>query len=155
MLVYIVRHGEAELHSTSGRDQDRMLTDLGHRQARAIGVYLAGCRPMPARVIASPFVRAQQTAQMIGDALSVDVETDGRLGADRGLTEMVQAIESHRDQEALAVVGHMPTVGRLRTLITDGPTAQGASVGTGEVAVVRIDGQELVAGGVLIEVFRM
>ncbi len=155
MLVYIIRHGDAALDSTSGRDQDRVLTDLGHRQARAIGVYLAGCRPMPTQVITSPFVRAQQTAQTIDDALSVGVQTDDRLGADQGLTQMMQVLEDHRDQEAIAIVSHMPTVGRLRTILTDGPGAQASSLRTGEVVVVRIDGDELVGGGELLEVFRM
>ncbi len=155
MLVSIVRHGDAEHHSTTGRDQDRGLTELGYQQARAIGVYLAGCRPMPTRVIASPFVRAQQTAKAACDARSLSVHTDDRLGAGRGLTEMLAVLEDHRDQEAIAIVGHMPTVGQLRTVLTDGPTAQASSLQAGEVVMIRIDGEELVGSGKLIDVFRM
>ncbi len=155
MLVYIVRHGDAELQSKTGCDQDRILTELGHQQARAIGVYLAGCRPMPTQIITSPFVRAQQTAQTITDALSIGIETDDRLGADRGLTEMLAVLEDQHHQEAIAIISHMPTVGRLRTLLTEGPTAQASSLHTGEVAVIRIDHEELVAGGTLLEIYRL
>jgi len=155
MLIYIIRHGDAHHDSTTGRDRDRTLTTLGHEQARAVGVYLAGCRPMPGRVIGSPFVRAQETGRAACEVLGMTLETDDRLGADRGLSELVEVLGDHRDEEAVAVVSHMPTVGQAWSLLVNGVGAKEGSLRPGEVVVVRVDGDELVGGGVLIEVFRM
>ena len=155
MLIYIIRHGQAQGSSATGRDRDRKLTEKGHQQSRAIGVYLAGCRPMPRRVITSPLVRAQETAIAACEPMALAMQTDDRLGSDQGLSEMLAVLEDHREEDAIAIVGHMPTLGQLCTSLTEGATGSTSSLRTGEVAVIRVDGDELVGGGVLIEVFRM
>lgn len=155
MLIYIVRHGQAHGGSNTGLDQDRTLTQLGHEQARAVGVYLSGCDITPLCVIASHFIRAKETAGEICDVLGQEKITDNRLGADRGLTEMLAVVEDYRGKEAVAIVSHMPTVGCLRTLLTDGPTASASSLSTGEVVVVRADSDELVGNCVFVERYRL
>jgi len=78
--LILVRHGESE----GNRDRRFTLTphvpltDLGREQARSTGARIA--RDFrPARVVASPFLRAQQTAELIAAALGLGVETEPAL----------------------------------------------------------------------------
>ncbi len=82
--LWIVRHGQsagnvardaadaAGLHTIDIglRDVDVPLSDLGHRQAQAVGRWFASLRESekPEVVLSSPYVRARQTAREICDA---------------------------------------------------------------------------------------
>ncbi|MGI9188363.1 MAG: phosphoglycerate mutase family protein, partial [Gaiellales bacterium] len=69
--LLLARHGQA----TSGPDHrwtaEDPLTEVGLRQARDAGRAVAARSPRPDRIIASPAVRAQQTAQACADALGL------------------------------------------------------------------------------------
>ena len=77
--LLLARHGQA----TSGPDHrwtaEDPLTEIGLRQARDLGAAVAARSPRPDRIVASPAVRAQQTAQACADALGLPIETDARL----------------------------------------------------------------------------
>lgn len=77
--LLLARHGQA----TSGPDHrwtaEDPLTELGLRQAADLGRAVAARAPRPDRIVASPAVRAQQTAQACADALGLPIETDARL----------------------------------------------------------------------------
>ena len=155
MILSILRHGQAHHDSHTRLDRDRKLTELGHRQAHAAGVFLGGQKSARWRVIASPFVRAQETGLEVCSVLDQALLTDARLGADHGLGEMVATIEDHLDQEHLVIVSHMPTVGMLETLVTHGPGASGNSYATGQIVVVRVDPQNLIGSGEVLERYRL
>lgn len=79
MKLYIARHGETAWNAenrVSGRT-DIPLTQRGMEQARLLarnamdkGIEV---------IIASPLLRARQTAQAVSDAIGVDIEIDERL----------------------------------------------------------------------------
>src|SRR5690348_16813325 len=87
--VWVVRHGEsagniardqaestsAEIIDIDERDIDVPLSDLGERQARALGDWIAGMDPgeLPTLVVASSYVRAIQTAEITMRAAGLDV----------------------------------------------------------------------------------
>ena len=83
--VILVRHGESEAN-LAGRSlgrADSPLTDLGRRQAAAVGAALAG--ESIARVIASPLSRAATTAAAIAGAHGLTVDHhEGLLEMDIG-----------------------------------------------------------------------
>ena len=78
-ILLVARHGQA----TQGPDHvwtpDDPLTELGHRQAADLAAHVAGLRRPPTRIVASPFLRAQQTAAPCAEALGLPIETDPRL----------------------------------------------------------------------------
>ena len=155
ILIFIIRHGQAKDSSSTGRDQDRTLTETGHQQAKSVGEQLKSCALPPTRIFASPYVRAQQTAAEICSILDQPIHTDDRLGADRALSDMLAVIEDHRtnhpDEPAIAIVSHMPTVGQLESLLTRGPAAGGTSFSTGQLVAIHIQDNELIAGGTRID----
>ena len=83
-MIYLVRHGETEFNRER-RIQghvDSPLTELGVRQARAVGGLLADLIRQPAgwRIVSSPLGRAHATAQIIAGRLGgLPVELDARL----------------------------------------------------------------------------
>ncbi len=155
MLIYIIRHGDAHHQSSTGRDRDRTLTDKGHRQAKAVGEFLASCKAAPQMVIASPYTRAQETACAIWAALAQDQHTDDRLGADRGLSEMLSVVNDHQHIETIAIVSHMPTVAEFESLLTQGPASGTTPFMTGELKAIDIVGNEFIGQGTLIDRYRL
>lgn len=73
MVLYLLRHGDAE--AGDGDDAARRLTEKGERQARAAGVALAALGARPAVCLASPRVRAAETARLACKALGISPET--------------------------------------------------------------------------------
>lgn len=155
MLIYIIRHGDAHHQSNTGRDRDRTLTETGHQQAKALGEFLANCESKPQLVIASPYIRAQETANAIWNALAQDQHTDDRLGADQATSEMLSVVNDHQHLETIAIVSHMPTVAEFESLLIQGPASGNTPFMTGELKAVRIDGDELIGHGTLIERYRL
>jgi broad specificity phosphatase PhoE len=75
-LVYLARHGQTPLNESDVLRglADPPLDEAGQQQARRLGAAL-GCRGLSA-VMASPLLRARQTAQPIADRAGLHVVTD-------------------------------------------------------------------------------
>jgi phosphohistidine phosphatase len=98
-MIWLLRHGEA----AEGRpDEERPLTELGERQARAAGLALAKIGVDIEVCLTSPKKRALDTARLACEALGVECSVDDRLkGGPFDPEELVG------DAEAL-LVGHDP-----------------------------------------------
>ncbi|HSS33245.1 MAG TPA: histidine phosphatase family protein [Solirubrobacterales bacterium] len=72
-MIYLLRHGEAE--DGNGDDSARRLTAKGERQARAAGEALAALKVEIDACLASPKVRAADTARLACEALGLEPET--------------------------------------------------------------------------------
>ena len=79
MKVLLVRHGDALPARDS--DETRILSVKGRDQTRALGAELIAKQLAPARIVASPLVRAVQTAEILASSLGwkATVEIDGAL----------------------------------------------------------------------------
>lgn len=74
--IFIARHGETEYNRTNriqGRGIDESLNDTGRRQAQAIGEML-GSRSIH-RVFSSSLNRSMETAQIVADRLTLEIES--------------------------------------------------------------------------------
>lgn len=71
--LYLIRHCKA-----SGQAIDAPLTEIGHAQAAALADLMADL-PID-RILSSPYLRAQQTAQPLADRLNLPVDLDNRFG---------------------------------------------------------------------------
>jgi 2,3-bisphosphoglycerate-dependent phosphoglycerate mutase len=102
--LWIVRHGQSESNvarklaeeaarehiGISVRDVDVALSELGREQARAVGRWLATVPPedRPNVVLASPYRRAIETAELICDAAGIGLSReDGSYVIDERLRE--------------------------------------------------------------------
>ncbi len=80
-VYYGIRHGEANSNITNTLDSlgaiSNPLTEKGRQQ---VSVAIAELKEKGiTKIITSPFERTKETAQIVGDALGIDVETDERI----------------------------------------------------------------------------
>lgn len=116
MRIYLVRHGEA-VPSGYAHDGDRPLTDEGRARIRRSGeVWVAADEPAPELWLASPLVRAVQTAELFLGAFGKNgpvaitraLEPSGRLF---GVIELLDRFSTSR--KTLAFVGHQPLLSSI------------------------------------------
>ena len=117
MDLLLWRHAEAE----EGEDDlNRRLTERGRKQARIMARWIGEHRPKDLRIIVSPAVRTQQTAE----ALKVPFATVRTIGPDAGVADLIAACGWPDASDAVLVVGHQPVLGRLAALLLAGQEAE-------------------------------
>ena len=107
------RHAQAE---EGEDDAARPLTPRGRKQALRVARWLEARLPDHYRLIASPAVRAQQTAQ----ALSRRFQTDPELSVDSSPRRMLASIGWPEASGTTLLVGHQPSLGALAALLVAG-----------------------------------
>jgi phosphohistidine phosphatase len=113
MQLLIVRHAEA---APGAPDELRPLTESGREQARELGRRLREQGVEPDAVVASPLLRARETAAALGLG---PTEVDERL-APGATPDDIRDVASERGR-TVVVVGHQPDCGRAAAVLSDGP----------------------------------
>jgi phosphohistidine phosphatase len=116
MDLLLWRHAEAEDGEV---DFERALTARGEKQAHQLARWLRAHLPKKLRILASPTVRTQQTA----DALELPYETNRRMGPEGCVSELIAASGWPASSGAVLLVGHQPGLGRLASLLLSGQEA--------------------------------
>jgi phosphohistidine phosphatase len=99
--LYLVRHA----HSDPGDpDSLRPLSARGRQQARELGERLAAVAPET--VLASPLLRARETAAAIAKAAGVELRVEERLAPGATAEDVLAAVEGAG--ATVVVVGHQP-----------------------------------------------
>ncbi len=109
MKLFILRHGEAQWIADT--DAQRSLTTNGQMQTRMVLSDAESELRAVTRIIASPYVRAQQTARLASELLSLPVETSDLLVPEGRLEDVMAWLESLAGEVPL-LVSHQPLVGR-------------------------------------------
>ena len=146
MIIEVIRHGKAERDAPSGRDADRPLRARGERQARGLGDLLTAQERRPARLLASPFVRARETARLIAERVGIEVEFASALEVGNPLEAAVRLIEEHAGASPLALVGHNNQLEDLVNFLLP-PSDDFGHLRTGEAAILEIDSVTLADPG--------
>lgn len=127
--LWIMRHGEAIAGTP---DRARELTAHGEAQVAAMVERLAGGRRKPTRLIASPYVRAQQTAAIMARELGLEIETHEGISPEGQPREVAEWLLKQTGE--LLVVSHMPLVAMLTGLLVEGREDQGRPFPTAGLA---------------------
>lgn len=141
MKLWLLRHGEAE--PVARRDAERNLTARGRQQVREVAEHLQG-RPLQA-VLVSPYVRAQQTADLLCEELGFTGQrlTASWLTPESELRQTLRELAGFAHDELLLVT-HQPLVGSLAGLLIHGHRQQPLPMNTASLAL--LEGEELLAG---------
>ncbi|MED5619821.1 phosphohistidine phosphatase SixA [Ideonella sp. BN130291] len=107
MDLILWRHAEARQAADGEDDLARPLTPKGERQARRMAHWLNQVLPATARILVSPAVRTQQTAQ----ALDRRFKTCAPLAPDGTVDSLLDAARWPDSREPVLVVGHQPVLG--------------------------------------------
>jgi phosphohistidine phosphatase len=117
MEFYLVRHGEAVSQAVNGQ---RPLTPGGRRDVERIGQAAAERGIQPAQIFHSGLLRAQQTAEILGERL-------GRIDGVRELVGLrpdddpvIAKAELESSTVSLMLVGHLPHIRRLASFLVAG-----------------------------------
>ncbi|WP_265533030.1 phosphohistidine phosphatase SixA [Pseudomonas saponiphila] len=134
MKLWVLRHGQAEPHAAS--DDQRNLTAHGRQEVLGSAAQLIG-QPISA-IIASPYVRAQQTAQLVRQALGFE----GEIRTVPWLTpeaNPLQVLEHLDGADNLLLVSHQPLVGKLIGLLQHGHLRDPQPMNTASLAELEGD----------------
>ena len=116
MDLLLWRHAEAE----DGEDDlRRRLTSRGEKQARSMAAWILAHQPKDMRIIVSPAIRTQQTAE----ALKLPFETLRKIGPEACVSELIAAAGWPDASGSVLIVGHQPSLGRLASLLLAGHEA--------------------------------
>ncbi|XUO84565.1 phosphohistidine phosphatase SixA [Halomonas sp. KM007] len=138
--LLIMRHGEA---APGFPDPVRALTRRGEQEAGAMARWLAarvseGELATPV-LYASPYVRAQQTAEHIRDALGIPLNTLAFITPDDSASDVAEWLMAQQPQGPIMLVSHMPLVGELAGLLIEGSPSQGLGFPTAAIAELEAD----------------
>jgi phosphohistidine phosphatase len=139
MKIYILRHAEAEVRGPGIAEGARKLTPEGKRELRAVLRVAHEAGVEPDVILASPWIRAIETATAARDAFGTKqvIETKSLL-PDIAASHIWGEIRSLRPVEEIMVVGHEPHLSRLAAFLLEAPLA----IDMKKAAIIRIDVQE-------------
>lgn len=149
MELLVIRHAIAVDRTEDVADADRPLTDRGRRRFRQV---VSGLRALGLRVdqvLASPWLRAAETAELLAPIVLDDgpVRASPHLAAPPG-PELIAELAS-AGVSRLAVVGHEPWLGELVATLTSGEPRHGEAVPLKKGGVAILDGAPAPGGMVL------
>lgn len=121
MDLVLWRHAEAEIGEP---DLGRRLTARGDKQARRAAEWLHAHLPDSARILVSPAMRAQQTAQALAELSQRKLRTVEEIAPGATADELLAAVDWPNARQPIVVVGHQPTLGWVVSmLLADGQRA--------------------------------
>ena len=119
MKLFLMRHGEASMQAPS--DIQRPLTGRGIAQTRAVLEKYANDLSSINTILASPYLRAQQTAQLVSEAIGLPVSTMTAITPDGNPGRACDSLfESAVRFGNIILITHMPFVGDLSSLLVSG-----------------------------------
>ncbi|MBX9582032.1 MAG: histidine phosphatase family protein [Gemmataceae bacterium] len=141
MNLYLIRHADAgDPKQWQGDDADRPLSDLGRRQARALGEAFRRLGLTVGAVVTSPYVRTRQTAEeFLADGPAGVATLDSYLLTPGGLRRRRLSKEvAEPKADHVAVVGHNPELSAYLAWLI-GAEEEAAAMEKGGAALVTFD----------------
>ena len=122
MKLYLVRHGEAKPKEV---DRERHLSERGAKDVGKVGAFLKGRGLSVDAIWHSGKARAAETARILASALDVKkgvIEHDG-LAPNDPVGPVAKEIK--KADADLMIVGHLPFMGRLASVLLAGDDGAG------------------------------
>ncbi|MEG4801693.1 phosphohistidine phosphatase SixA [Microcoleus sp. ARI1-B5] len=114
MYLYLIRHGIAADAEEYETDSERPLTKEGDRKTRKVAQRLYDLEIQFDLILASPLVRASQTAQiLLWAGLSSKIAESAALAPSGGIGDWLRWYKQWQEtgSRSLALVGHQPDLG--------------------------------------------
>ncbi|MEK7316127.1 MAG: phosphohistidine phosphatase SixA [Candidatus Eisenbacteria bacterium] len=153
MNLLIVRHGIAVERGDPAypRDDDRPLTPEGMHKFRIAARGLKEVAPSLERIVASPLIRARQTAMILRDAVapSLELAIEPHLEPGGDFDATARALLAFQE-ETIAIVGHEPHVSGFTAYLLAGPQSHASLLfKKGAAALVTFPGRLQPGAGTL------
>lgn len=125
MQLVLLRHGIAMNRDSwdPRADRDRPLTPNGVERTRAVARALKSLKLGPDLILTSPYLRARQTAEIVGDAFNIpdNVQVSEALAPGATVPQVIRELQSrHTANSRVLGVGHEPGLSRLASFLISG-----------------------------------
>jgi len=143
MKIYLIRHSNAVDPGTPGYEDDslRPLTEKGRDKMKDIASALKGLDVNPALIVSSPYVRAQQTAEILAKVLKYKPELafSDALVPMGNADNIIGEINEKYSVDELVLVGHEPCLSVLIGTLTAGNPELAINIKNGGVCCLSSD----------------
>ncbi|QQS37705.1 MAG: phosphohistidine phosphatase SixA [Ignavibacteriales bacterium] len=149
MNLYLIRHGDAEAISESGKDFDRKLTHAGIEQMKLAAQGWQSLIDQFDVIVASPLVRAVETARIISDVFNYkkDIMLDNNL-ISGGSTSEVVILANSLNLINVAMIGHQPDLSQHTSRLISNANAS-IAFEKGTIAKISFPNSVIAGKGVL------
>lgn len=145
--LILLRHAHAEPAAAGQDDAARPLSPVGREEAQAAARWLAEQGLLPDRVLVSPAQRTRETAQAVGQVLSLPALQDEAAIYDASPGDLMALADQHRDATRLLMVGHNPGFEQLAALMHSGQSGDYRGMPPGGIAVLRLPADAAIEPG--------
>ena len=147
MQIYFLRHSDPFPKGPKYREDSlRPLTSEGKKQAKLIARFLQGIQFDV--ILSSPYVRAEQTAQVLADRLGAKIKIAEELSPGFNLSKLPGLIVSYKKSERVILVGHEPDFSDTVKKMVGGKAE--LEIRKGGLAVVEVEAERTLTSGKLI-----
>jgi len=108
MDLILWRHAEAQEWTQGCNDMARRLTSRGEKQAKRMAGWLDRQLPENTRILVSPAIRTEQTANALGRKFKIRPE----LAPDSTVAQLLELVQWSQGKGTVLVIGHQPTLGQ-------------------------------------------
>ncbi|MBN2593952.1 MAG: phosphohistidine phosphatase SixA [Sedimentisphaerales bacterium] len=132
MKVYLVRHGDAV---SSGVDPQRPLSEQGRADVRKVASFIKPLGISVEHIWHSGKLRAAQTTEILADSVKAEkgCSEHEALGPNDDVTVIADELDAYNTD--IMIVGHLPYLAYLASLLTAGSeTADVAAFDAGSIA---------------------
>jgi phosphohistidine phosphatase len=120
--LHLLRHAHAgDPMGWAGPDAARPLSPKGEQQAARLGRFLASVAFKPDAIITSPKIRAARTAEIVAEAIGVEVRVDERLARDFDLVTIEAILFDAGEPTKPVLVGHDPDFSEVAATLVGAP----------------------------------
>lgn len=152
MIIYLLRHAQAQPRASFGRDEDRALTNEGIEKLRKVLTLGKGSLSLEVdRILSSPYKRAIQSAEVAKDVLKPrkpKIMALEALEPEKNPYEIYAAITKLKFEpiDRVMLVLHQPSIGDLASDLV----GQGSRINFAPATLARIDGEARTNSGTLV-----
>jgi len=134
--LYLLRHGTAERWLNDDQDFGRQLTDVGQGEVARQSKVFSELATAEFECWVSPYIRTQQTADILLEGRNLTKQTTRLLTPDAGTVGISDALISQSGD--LLLITHQPLVSKLIALLSGRPWAD-CPMDTASLAVLEGD----------------
>jgi phosphohistidine phosphatase len=122
MELYLLRHGLAVERTVGLKDRERTLTPKGRKKTAALAARLKALKISFDLILASPFVRARETAEMVAAKTKPKgaLALSGHLMPGGNLKLVLKELQDNAGKKSVLLVGHEPDLSQLVSLLVTG-----------------------------------
>jgi len=117
MKLYLVQHAKA---ASKEADPERPLTDKGQRDIQKVAAFIKPLNLSVDYLWHSGKKRAEQTAEVLADAIKISKEHAARTGLSPNDDVIALKEEFSTSQQDVMIVGHLPFLSKLTSLLLTG-----------------------------------